>query len=98
MSLQKKDHSHTQKHSAGDGSLTQAKLHTSSVKIKNLSLHTETLQTPKKNEKAAIHLPCSGSNSYLIETHDILGRSARINRGKDGFLAERKEGGGLKLM
>lgn len=43
------------------------------------------------NQKAAINLPCSGSDYYLIETHDILGCTARIDRGKDGFLGEREE-------
>lgn len=28
--------------------------------------------------------------SYLVETHDILGRTVSIDGGKDGLLAEKK--------
>lgn len=42
-----------------------------------------------------------GPYDYLVKTHDILGSTARIERGKDGFLGERgisKEGKGLQLF
>lgn len=95
--FRKKDHFHTETHSAGDrvDSLAWVKLRTSRVKTRShLKLcEDKTFHCTQNtaNQKAAINLPCSGSDYYLIETHDILGCTARIDRGKDGFLGEREE-------
>lgn len=58
-----------------------------SVKLcedENVSLHTKHCK-PETRRRIICH-----ANNYLIETHDILGGTARKDRGKDGILGEKR--------
>lgn len=91
--------SHFRKKSTRFDSLAWVKLHTSAVKPTSTWICATTTKKTfhciqntanPKTQTVLINLPCTGSHCYLIETHDILGRTARIDRGKDGFLGERR--------
>lgn len=65
------------------------------VQRESESCHTHThstdrLPAERRRDDRNDHRP---EESYLIETHDILGRTVRIDGGKDGLLAGKKHRG-----
>lgn len=50
--------------------------------------HTNSADALSETPKSEI---TANQRSYLIERHEILGRTVRIDGGKDGLLAEKKQ-------